>query len=74
MTPTTTFETLVEKTKDEIIDTVNAKGIYRCATCNAPNWDRNLHEAHHALKRQGIAGLNISVKVNFEVTDWTITK
>lgn len=68
------FEELVEKTKSIIIEQVNTTGMYRCATCDAPNWNRDEHEAHNAIKRKGIDGLQINSKVNFGVTDWVIIK
>lgn len=69
-----TFEKLVEDTKNSIIDTIDREGIYRHSSCDAPNWDKDSHEAHKTLQRRGINGLFISSKINFEVTDWVITK
>lgn len=74
MNQLTPFETLVQKTIEQINAAVKESGIYRCATCDAPNWDKDLHQVHNTIKSRGIEGLSISSKVNHEVTDWVITR
>jgi len=44
------------------------------ATCDAPNWDRELHSAmYEIVKKLKELGIRTNYKINWGVTDWTFT-
>lgn len=65
---TATYKWIVENCKD--------RGMCTLSTCDHPNWNRAEHTAMHndvsrLLKE---SGYNVSGKVHWGVTDWTITR
>lgn len=66
----------VKEEAQSIADFMISNGLltYRTSTCDAPNWNRELHQAMPEIRSAlNEMGIHVSCSVNWGVTDWVFS-
>lgn len=55
-----------------LLNEAKLKGIAKVSTCDAPNWDRKLHDDLLIYRRRNPQDYSITYTINWGVWDWVI--